>query len=105
MPFSLTERQCRKRPINIFGSKTLILSEAKGYYECKGNENCHLARPTYLKRITDDLLQERLRSSGAVLIEDAKLCGKTTRASQSQLFMQYLDKSASHLMAADAKPC
>jgi predicted AAA+ superfamily ATPase len=61
----------------------------------------------YLKRIADELLQERLRSSGAVLVEGPKWCGKTataTRASNSQLFMQDPDKSASYLMAADTKP-
>lgn len=66
-----------------------------------------MERQTYLKRIADRLLQERLRSSGAVLVEGSKWCGKTataTRASNSQLFMQDPDKSASYLMAADTKP-
>ena len=66
-----------------------------------------MERQTYLKRIADGLLQERLRSSGAVLVEGSKWCGKTataTRASNSQLFMQDPDKSASYLMAADTKP-
>ena len=63
--------------------------------------------PVYLKRITDDLLKERLRSSGAVLIEGAKWCGKTataTKASKSQLYMQDPDKALSYLKAADTKP-
>ncbi|MDX9809567.1 MAG: DUF4143 domain-containing protein [Sphaerochaetaceae bacterium] len=66
-----------------------------------------MERQTYLKRIADQLLQERLRSSGAVLVEGPKWCGKTataTRASKSQLFMQDPDKSASYLLAADTKP-
>jgi predicted AAA+ superfamily ATPase len=61
----------------------------------------------YLKRIADRLLQERLRSSGAVLIEGPKWCGKTataTRASKSQLFMQDPDMTVSYLSAADTKP-
>lgn len=61
----------------------------------------------YLKRIADDVLQERLRSSSAVLIEGAKWCGKTataTRASKSQLYMQDPDKAPSYLKAADTKP-
>jgi predicted AAA+ superfamily ATPase len=61
----------------------------------------------YFKRIADQLLQDRLRSSGAVLVEGPKWCGKTatsTRASKSQLFMQDPDKSTSYLMAADTKP-
>jgi uncharacterized protein len=66
-----------------------------------------MEKQTYLKRIADQLLQERLRSSGAVLVEGPKWCGKTataTRVSKSQLFMQDPDKSASYLMAADTKP-
>lgn len=66
-----------------------------------------MERQTYLKRIADGILQERLRSSGAVLVEGPKWCGKTataTRASKSQLFMQDPDKAASYLMAADTKP-
>ena len=61
----------------------------------------------YLNRIADHVLQQRLRSSGAVLIEGAKWCGKTataTRASNSQLFMQDPDKAPSYLKAADTKP-
>lgn len=66
-----------------------------------------MKRQAYLNRIADGLLQERLLSSGAVLVEGPKWCGKTataTRASKSQLFMQDPDKSASYLMAADTKP-
>lgn len=62
---------------------------------------------SYLKRIVDGLLQERLRSSGAILIEGAKWCGKTataTRASKSLLSMQDPDKAPSYLKAADTKP-
>lgn len=66
-----------------------------------------MKRRTYFTRIADGLLQRRLLSSGAVLIEGPKWCGKTataSRASKSQLFMQDPDKSASYLMAADTKP-
>ncbi len=62
---------------------------------------------TYLKRIADDVLQRKLRSSGAVLIQGAKFCGKTStawRASKSQLFMQNPDRSASYMKTADTKP-
>lgn len=62
---------------------------------------------TYLKRIADDLLLRKLRSSGAVLIQGAKFCGKTStawRASKSQLFMQNPDRSASYMKTADTKP-
>lgn len=66
-----------------------------------------MGKRKYLKRIADGLLQERLRSSGAVLVEGPKWCGKTatsTRASNSQLYMEDPDKAASYLKAADTKP-
>jgi len=66
-----------------------------------------MVKRTYLKRIADELLQERLRTSGAVLVEGPKYCGKTataTKVSKSQLYMQDPDKSTSYLMAVDTKP-
>ncbi len=64
-------------------------------------------RETYLKRIADKLLDERLKTSGAVLIEGPKWCGKTrtaTEKSKSQLYMQDPDKALGYLKAADTKP-
>ena len=61
----------------------------------------------YLSRIADRLLADRLESSGAVLVEGPKWCGKTRtslEASKSHLFMQDPDKRASYLKAADTKP-
>lgn len=61
----------------------------------------------YLNRIADKILQERLKTSGAVLIEGPKWCGKTrtaTENSKSQLYMQDPDKTQSYLKAADIKP-
>jgi hypothetical protein len=61
----------------------------------------------YMKRIADELLRERLKSSGAVLIEGPKWCGKTRTAeenSSSQLYMEDPDKRSSYLKAADVKP-
>ncbi len=61
----------------------------------------------YLSRIADKILKDRLESSGAVLIEGPKWCGKTSTAteiSRSQLFMQDPDKAVSYLKAADTKP-
>lgn len=61
----------------------------------------------YLERIADRILQERLASSGAVLIEGPKWCGKTRTAlenSKSHLYMQDPDKADSYLKAADVKP-
>lgn len=61
----------------------------------------------YLQRICDKLLASELESSGAVLIEGAKWCGKTSTAqksSRSAVFLQDPDKTASYLAAADTKP-
>ena len=62
---------------------------------------------TYLPRITDKVLDTALKSSGAVLIEGPKWCGKTRTAvekSKSVLYMQDPDYSASYIQAADTKP-
>jgi len=61
----------------------------------------------YMPRVCDDELQSALQSSGAVLIEGAKWCGKTSTAShvsRSELLMQDPDKAASYLAMADTKP-
>jgi predicted AAA+ superfamily ATPase len=61
----------------------------------------------YLSRLSDLELQTALKSSGAVLIEGAKWCGKTRTAShvaKSILYMQDPDNSASYLAMADTKP-
>ena len=66
-----------------------------------------MATNKYLPRLSDNLLQQLLHSSGAVLIEGAKWCGKTStalRASKSVLYMQDPDKSASYIAMADTKP-
>ena len=61
----------------------------------------------YLLRVCDKELQIALQSSGAVLIEGAKWCGKTWTASvaaKSVLYMQDPDNSASYQAMADTKP-
>ena len=61
----------------------------------------------YLPRISDRLLSDLLEASGAVLIEGAKWCGKTSSArekSASFLYMQDPDKRASYLHTADTRP-
>lgn len=61
----------------------------------------------YMKRIADEILRKRLETSGAVLIEGPKWCGKTrtaTEISKSKLYMQDPDKTNSYLKAADTKP-
>jgi predicted AAA+ superfamily ATPase len=62
---------------------------------------------SYLTRLCDQELQTALQSSGAVLIEGAKWCGKTRTASnvaKSILYMQDPDNTASYLAMADTKP-
>lgn len=61
----------------------------------------------YLLRTCDQELQIALQSSGAVLIEGAKWCGKTRTASiaaKSILYMQDPDNTASYQAMADTKP-
>lgn len=66
-----------------------------------------MSKKSYLSRLCDESLQLSLQSSGAVLIEGAKWCGKTStagNASRSVLFMQDPDNAASYLAMADTKP-
>ncbi len=61
----------------------------------------------YRARIADDILRFKLESKGAVLVEGAKWCGKTTTARQlaaSVLSMQNQDTAASNLELARIKP-
>jgi len=61
----------------------------------------------YLPRIGDRILEKKLRSSGAVLIEGAKWCGKTStalRRAESVLYMQDPDTMHNNLLTADTKP-
>ena len=61
----------------------------------------------YLSRIADKTLDSALEASGAVLIEGPKWCGKTCTGlekSNSVLYMQDPDHTASYLKAADTKP-
>lgn len=61
----------------------------------------------YLSRLCDAELAEALQSTGAVLIEGAKWCGKTSSASNvagSILYMQEPDSAAANKALADTKP-
>lgn len=61
----------------------------------------------YLPRLSDNELQKSLESTGAVLIEGAKWCGKTStalNASASVLFMQDPDTATGNLALADTRP-
>lgn len=48
---------------------------------------------TYKKRIADALLQRKLAGKGAVLIEGAKWCGKTTTAEQIAQSVKYMTET------------
>ena len=61
----------------------------------------------YLPRISDVLLTQKLRHSGAVLITGPKWCGKTataTIAAKSITYMQDPDRSLAYMAAAHTKP-
>lgn len=62
---------------------------------------------SYLHRIADVVLSERLEAFGAVLIEGPKWCGKTTTAEQiakSVIRLQDTDKREEYLATAASKP-
>ncbi len=61
----------------------------------------------YRKRYADQVLKEKLEAKGAVLVEGAKWCGKTTTARQiakSVLYMQAPAKKSQNLQLADTDP-
>lgn len=63
--------------------------------------------PNYIPRISDTLLNTLLESSGAVLIEGAKWCGKTKsslQAANSIVYMQDPDEGPGYMAMVDAKP-
>ncbi len=66
-----------------------------------------MANSNYLSRICDAELRDVLDVMGAVLIEGAKWCGKTSAAenvSRSVIYMQDPDKAHSYQEMADTKP-
>lgn len=61
----------------------------------------------YKKRLADDVLKDKLEASGAVLVEGAKWCGKTTTSKQiakSVLYMQEPAQKKQNLLMADTNP-
>ena len=61
----------------------------------------------YKKRIADEILQKKLKSKGAVLIEGPVGVGKTTTAEQiskSILYMANPENKEQNLMLADINP-
>jgi len=66
-----------------------------------------MSKKTYLPRLCDAELKLALKSTGAVLIEGAKWCGKTSTAAKvakSIVYMQDPDFSKSYQQMADTKP-
>lgn len=64
-------------------------------------------KKAYIPRLCDTELQIALESSGAVLLEGPKWCGKTSTAAQaahSVLYMQDPDSRTANLALADTKP-
>ena len=61
----------------------------------------------YKKRFADTILKEKLEAKGAVLVEGAKWCGKTTTSEQlakSILYMQDPKKKQQNIELADINP-
>lgn len=66
-----------------------------------------MSKNSYLTRLCDAELKLALQSSGAVLIQGAKWCGKTSTASKaagSVVYMQDPDNASSYQAMADTKP-
>lgn len=61
----------------------------------------------YLPRICDPLLKKRVRAKGAVLVEGAKWCGKTTtceRLAESAIYLQDPSTKAQNIRLAEIAP-
>ena len=61
----------------------------------------------YKPRVIDEMIARRLRSKGAILVEGAKWCGKTTTCEQhaaSILYMSDPDRVKQNLQLADISP-
>ena len=61
----------------------------------------------YKPRIVDEAIVHRLRNKGAILVEGAKWCGKTTTCEQhaaSILYMSDPDRVKQNLQLADISP-
>ena len=61
----------------------------------------------YKARILDQVIDSRLRNKGAILVEGAKWCGKTTTCEQhakSVLYMSDPDRASQNMQMADISP-
>lgn len=66
-----------------------------------------MTKMEYFPRLCDKLLKRQLESSGAVLVEGPKWCGKTStsrEASKSILYMQDPDRGPGYIRLADTMP-
>ena len=64
----------------------------------------NVAMKNYKKRVVDDLLARKLRGMGAVLVQGAKWCGKTTTCEEfakSALYMADPDTKEANVKMAD----
>lgn len=52
------------------------------YNECASEFEKNMRKKVYKPRLSDEEMKRRLESTGALLIEGAKWCGKTTSAEQ-----------------------
>ena len=62
---------------------------------------------TYKPRVIDEAIERRLKNKGAILVEGAKWCGKTTTCEQhaaSILYMSDPDRVKQNLQLADISP-
>lgn len=63
--------------------------------------------PDYKVRVMDEIIRQRLRNKGAILLEGAKWCGKTTTCEQhaaSILYMSDPERVTNNLQLADISP-
>jgi len=84
-----------------------MLPNSEVLYTFASRNNFDMSKNLYLSRVCDSELQNALATMGAVLIEGAKWCGKTSTAAyvaQSTLLMQDPDKAHSYHLLADTKP-
>ena len=62
---------------------------------------------TYLKRICDQLLRDKLEAKGAVLVKGAKWCGKTTTSAaiaRSAIYIEDPARKKQYLEMAEIDP-
>jgi predicted AAA+ superfamily ATPase len=99
--YQIAQQKLTKSPNKNLPNHPMI-GIMRGCHEAKG---CAVQK--YLPRIYDDVLTKRLEAKGAVLIEGAKWCGKTTTAlqqAQSVLYMHDPEHKTQNLQLADIRP-